>query len=77
MAKPRMSKEEKALQAKVDEIVKDAIQNVQIGIFDLGKIPAEGLRAGREAIAEGKQGTPLYHSIREAVTAIVAKLKCN
>lgn len=83
MAKPRKSKEEKALEAKVEAIVKVAIQEVQIDIMDLGKISAEGMRAGREAMA-ALPPNPVFHdqlrvseAIDIAVQAIVAKLRKN
>lgn len=80
MTKQRLTKEEKALQAKVDAIVETAIQNVQIGIFDLGKIPDEGMRAAREYMANSKgphsglHGLSLDEAIRVAVIAIVKTL---
>lgn len=76
MAKSRKTAQEKALEAKVDAIIKSAIQNVQIDIFDLGKISAEGMRA-----AEAWRSSALNESQDEAITrsvkAIIEKLRKN
>jgi hypothetical protein len=84
MAKPRKSKEEKALEAKVEAIVKATIANVQIDIMDLGKISDEGMRAGREAY-EGLKAPfvkdinqlVVTEAIESAVESIVTKLRKN
>ncbi len=82
MAKPRKSKEEKALEAKVEEIVKVSIQDVQIDIMDLSKITDAGMEAGLAFTTEdmSKAGDFLTQrncAIREAVTTIAAKLRKN
>ncbi len=83
MGKPRRTKEEKELEAKVEAIVKASLQGVQADIFDLSRISAEGMRAGREAMA-ALPSNPILHdrlrvseAIDIAVQAIIAKLRKN
>lgn len=84
MGKPRRTKEEKALEAKVEAIVKTCIQGAQINIWDLGKISAEGMRAANEAFAKLQppfvkdvNQLMIAEAIEVAVTSIVAQLRKN
>ncbi len=62
----KKSKEEKALEKKVDHIVGHMLQGVQVDMMDLGKISDEGMRAAKE----GKD-------IVAAVSDIIAKVRKN
>lgn len=79
MGKPRKSKEEKALEAKVEAVIKTAIHGVQIDIMDLSKISVEGMRAGKVALGDSTDVTRMgvADEIRSAVEAIVLKLRKN
>jgi hypothetical protein len=84
MGKPRRTKEEKALESKVEAIVKTCIHGAQIDIWDLSKISAEGMRAANEAFAKLEppfvkdvNQLSVTDAIEDAVVAIVSKLRKN
>jgi len=63
---PKQSKEEKALDREIDKLYRENCSGIQIDIFDIPKVFAEG----RKARAEGRD-------MKDAIVSFVNKIRKN